>query len=302
MNRLTRATTDGRVYLDLQNLARREGRATEELLVLYALEGFLARLAQSDHASRFVLKGGALLAAFGARRPTRDIDLAARDVPSDAERVLAIVREVASRDHDDGLRFDTDGVDAQTIRDEDEYTGVRVSLPCSMATARLRLHVDVNVGDPIWPAPRTIAVPRLLGGETALLGYPLEMVYAEKIVTAIQRGVTNTRWRDFADVHLLSRGQVVAGSTLQEALRIVGEHRGAALMPLDDRLAGYPAVAQTKWSAWRRRQQLTSRVPELFATVLAAVVRFADPALRQEIGDRSWDPVTESWVDPTRSG
>ncbi|MGF1664498.1 MAG: nucleotidyl transferase AbiEii/AbiGii toxin family protein [Kineosporiaceae bacterium] len=75
-----------------------------------------------------------------------------------------------------GLRFDPDGADTRTIRDEDEYTGVRVSLPCSLATARLRLHVDVNVGDPIWTAPQVIAVPRLLGGETALLGYPLEMV------------------------------------------------------------------------------------------------------------------------------
>ena len=101
VSRLTRATTDGRVYLDLQNLARREGRATEELLVLYALEGFLARLAQSDQASRFVLKGGALLAAFGARRPTRHIDLASRDVPSDAERVLA---ERSEASVDNGVR------------------------------------------------------------------------------------------------------------------------------------------------------------------------------------------------------
>lgn len=296
MSRLTRDTTDGRAYLDLQKLARRDARATDELLVLYALEGFLDRLSQSDHASRFVLKGGALLAAFGARRPTRDVDLAARDVSNDAEHVLAVVRAVASRDHEDGLRFDTDGADTRTIREEDEYAGVRVSLPCSLATARLRLHVDVNVGDPIWPPPEIVSVPRLLGGETALLGYPLEMVYAEKIVTAVQRGVTNTRWRDFADVYLLSRGRGVSGSSLQEALRVVGEHRGAALVPLAERLSGYPAQAQTKWSAWRRRQQLTATVPESFAAVLASVVRIADPALRQEVSDRIWDPGTASWA------
>lgn len=302
MSRLTRATTAGRVYLDLQSLARREARASEELFVLYALEGFLDRLSQSEHASNFILKGGALLAAFGARRPTRDVDLAARGLSNDAEHVLAVTRAVASREHDDGLWFDTDDADARIIREEDEYTGVRVSLPCSLATARMRLHVDVNVGDPIWPAPAAIAVPRLLGGDTVLLGYPLEMVYAEKVVTAIQRGVTNTRWRDFADVYLLSRGKTVAGSTLQEALRTVGEHRGAVLMPLGERLAGYPEVAQTKWSAWRRRQQLISRVPESFAEVLASVGRFADPALRQDVTDRSWDPGTASWVSLDRSG
>jgi hypothetical protein len=284
------------VYIDLQNLARRDARASEELFVLYALEGFVDRLSVSEHASRFILKGGALLAAFGARRPTRDVDLAARGLSNDADDVLAVVRDVVSRDHDDGLRFDPDGADAQTIRDEDEYTGVRVSLPCSIATAGMRLHVDVNVGDPIVPAPQVITVPRLLGGETATLGYPLEMVYAEKIVTAIQRGVTNTRWRDFADIHLLSRRQTVAGSTLEEALRVVSRHRGAALVPLSERLEGYPAVAQTKWTAWRRRQQLTSRVPESFSAVLGSVIRLADPALRQEVGNLRWDPSIASWV------
>jgi hypothetical protein len=59
----TRAGVAGRAYLDLQNLGRREKRSTEELLALYTLEGFLARLAASTRAGDLVLKGGALLAA-----------------------------------------------------------------------------------------------------------------------------------------------------------------------------------------------------------------------------------------------
>jgi hypothetical protein len=73
-----RSTTGGRRYRDLQNLARRTGRPTDELHPLYALEGFLERLAASSHAPRVVLKGGVLLAAYDSRRPTRDIDLATR--------------------------------------------------------------------------------------------------------------------------------------------------------------------------------------------------------------------------------
>jgi hypothetical protein len=38
MSRPTRADAGGRAYLDLQNRARREGRPTQELLVLYALD------------------------------------------------------------------------------------------------------------------------------------------------------------------------------------------------------------------------------------------------------------------------
>lgn len=46
-HRPTRATTAGRTYLDLQNLARRTGRPTEELQQLYVPECFLERLAAS---------------------------------------------------------------------------------------------------------------------------------------------------------------------------------------------------------------------------------------------------------------
>ena len=67
----TRATVAGRTYLDLQNLARRQGRPTDELHQIYALEDFLARLVVSPHADQLVLKGGVLLAAYDTRRPTR---------------------------------------------------------------------------------------------------------------------------------------------------------------------------------------------------------------------------------------
>lgn len=70
MNRPSRDSAEGRAYLDLRAKARREGRPTDELLVLYILERFLYRVSISAHRSRLVLKGGMLLAAFDERRPT----------------------------------------------------------------------------------------------------------------------------------------------------------------------------------------------------------------------------------------
>ena len=107
-SRPTHATTDGHTYLRLQSLARDTRRNTQDLLRLYVLEGFLARLATSGHASRLVLKGGVLLAAYGLRRATRDIDLQARHVPNDIETVLEIAREVAGAHLDDGIIFETE--------------------------------------------------------------------------------------------------------------------------------------------------------------------------------------------------
>jgi Nucleotidyl transferase AbiEii toxin, Type IV TA system len=86
----TRQTVAGQVYLDLRRLAKNTARPTDELLVMYALEGFLDRLTRSDEHHHFVLKGGVLLAAYNARRATRDIDFAARAVKNDVENILEI--------------------------------------------------------------------------------------------------------------------------------------------------------------------------------------------------------------------
>jgi len=81
--RPTKETTAGQRYLALQRKARLTGRPTDELIQLYALEGFLDRLTKSQYTENFVLKGGVLLAALDARRPTRDIDFAARRLAND---------------------------------------------------------------------------------------------------------------------------------------------------------------------------------------------------------------------------
>src|SRR5450756_1105712 len=84
VNRPTRNTPDGDAYLDIQKMAKADGRSTDELLALYAVEGFLDRLSSSPRADDLVLKGGVLLAAYDTRRPTRDIDLQATHLAGDA--------------------------------------------------------------------------------------------------------------------------------------------------------------------------------------------------------------------------
>lgn len=295
----TRGSVEGRVYLDLQNKARRDGRPNAELQQLYVLEGFLARLAGSPYRERFVLKGGVLLAAFGTRRPTRDVDFQALHVANDTATVRALVIEVAGLVLDDGLVFNTQGARAETIRDEEEYSGVRVTMTASLARAQVTFHIDVNVGDPVSPAPVLVSVPRLLGGDPlALSGYPLPMVHAEKLVTALQRGTVNTRWRDFADVWALSGRHPVNGDEVQTALRVVAEHRRVQLARLADVLDGYAALAQGKWGAWRRKQQMLDQ-PEQFNDLIQAVIAFADPALTGQVRGLTWNPTSRQWQPPT---
>lgn len=209
-----RDTPAGRAYNDLRNLARKQQRDLAECITLYALEGFLARLAVSESAADFVLKGGVLMAAFVERRPTRDIDFAARGFANDIPEVEDRVRRILEVSRDDGLEFNADSVRGELIRDGADYNGVRVKITARLATANVPLHIDVNFGDPIWPAPTEATLPLLLGGTLELLGYPDHMVLAEKIVTALERGEQNTRWRDFTDIAAIARSRSV-DSTLR---------------------------------------------------------------------------------------
>lgn len=59
--------TSQQVYLDLQKLAREQGRNTQQLFELCIHERFLARLAGSRFADKLVLKGGMLLAVLDVR-------------------------------------------------------------------------------------------------------------------------------------------------------------------------------------------------------------------------------------------
>ena len=274
----SRATAAGTAYLDLRKLAQDTGRPTDELLQLYALEGFLDRLTSSQHAHDLVLKGGVLLAAFDTRRPTRDIDFAAIDIDGDLASLRTITNAILSINLDDGLKFDPTATTIESIRDEDSYSGARAKISGTLSTAQIRFHVDFNFGDPLWPTPQPTQLPRLLGGPPInILGCRVELILAEKIITALQRGTANTRWRDFVDIAELARRDINS-EDLAESIRRVAAFRQVQLSPLSNTLEGFGEHAQSRWAAWRRKQQLND-TPESFAALLDIVIAFSDQHL-----------------------
>jgi hypothetical protein len=245
-----RATTAGRVYLDLRNLARRDGRSTQELLTIYVLERFLYRLAISQHRERLVLKGGMLLAALGTRRPTADIDLLALALDNDRDAVVGIVLQVLDVQVDDGVIFELGRLTAALIRGTEMYAGVRLAVPARLDRAQVVLRLDVNVGDPVTPEPVAIDYPTLLAGSFRLLGYPLATVLAEKIITMIDRGATTTRERDFADILLLTRRHPIDAKELRQALMATALHRQSQQRGLASLLDDLGLTRQRSWVAY----------------------------------------------------
>jgi hypothetical protein len=283
--------TPEEAYLDLQKLARVQGRNTQQLFELYIHERFLARLAESRFAESFILKGGMLLATLDVRRTTRDADMLARGLSSDEENLRTVIGEITAIPIDDGVSFDATVITVQTIRESADYEGVRLTLPVNLGGAELKLRLDLSFGDPI--APRQIDYPTLLGDQDfRLLGYPLESVIAEKADTMMLLGDANTRDRDYGDVYRLSEIHPVEADPLRQSLRSVAEHRHHEIRLLGPLLDTLRETRQQPWETFRARAGVAG-LPERFSDVVDGVVAFLD-GVHDENASR-WDPAERRW-------
>ena len=291
-------STASQLYAALQRHARDSGRPVTETITLYAMEAFLNRLSQTTYKEDFVLKGGVLLAAYRLRRPTSDIDMEAVNFPVDTAHLLAVVAAVAAVSADDALVIDPASTDVRPIREGDDYSGLRVKIFAHIYDSAMSFHLDISTGDPIWPEPRVVAVPRILGGQFEMLGYPLAMVVAEKAVTMLTRGATSTRWRDIVDLRNFALTQDFHAGEVRGAAQRVADFRQVPLSSIASATAGWPALAQTKWAAWRRKIDLTDQCLESFNEQLADVIQFVDPIFTGAAGaDATWDRAVKRWLE-----
>jgi hypothetical protein len=300
MSRPTRQSPGGRAYLDLQNRARREKRPTQELMTLYVLERWLARLATSPYSGSFVLKGGVLLAAFQARRPTADADLLALHLSNSEDMVRARVLQICQVDtgEDDGVEYLTETLNAHSIREEDLYAGVRITMHCRLSTATVKLQLDINVGDPVTPQPRIIALPSQRPDHPAVevLGYPIETVLAEKTSTAVALGEANSRVRDYADLYTLTGRHTVTYTAMRAALEATTTHRGVDPVPLSSVIGDLAAVRQNAYLAFKRRLGVDgTHLPDDLGAIVSAVITFVDPLSSGDAAGQTWHPATRSW-------
>lgn len=268
-------------------------------LTEYVLERFLYRLAASPLGGQhFVLKGGLLLAQFGARRMTRDIDILGREFAGDDTEIIRRIGAIASTEMDDGVVFDTKTLKTTPIREDDDYGGLRLTMTATIARARLKVQLDVGFGDPVTPEPRTINYPQVLAAEPfQLIAYPLATIIAEKLTTAVALGDFSTRDRDYADLYRLVTQNDLDGADLARALTATAAHRGITVRPLSESITDIAERRQASYTAWRRRQEGESgHYPESFAEVVRVVTSFADPLLTGQTSARRWNATRRAWT------
>ncbi|KAB1083409.1 nucleotidyl transferase AbiEii/AbiGii toxin family protein [Neorhizobium galegae] len=215
----------------LLNIARKEGRAFDVLLVRFALERLLYRLSISAHRDRFVLKGGMLVTVWVAddNRVTRDADFLGHG-DADPARLTADFGEIMAMESDDGLAFDIDALAATVIREEMEYGGVRLKTAAYLERTRIPVTIDIGFGDAMVDATQRLEYPALLDFPAPQVrSYPPATVIAEKFQAMVSLGVLNGRMKDYYDLWAIPRAIDISADDLDAAIRATFERRRTSI-------------------------------------------------------------------------
>ena len=211
----------------IRNLSKEVGIEAHVLIRKYMMERFLERVSSSKYNGSFILKGGMLVAAFVGveARATMDIDTTIKGIPVTMVDMERTITEISNIDLEDNVKFRIKKV--SEIMDEAEYSGIRFSMDALLDGAVIPLKIDISTGDVITPREIAYSYKLMFEDRTIpIMTYPIETVLAEKLETVISRSITNTRMRDFYDIHILLKSQKIDADILALALERTAKKRG----------------------------------------------------------------------------
>ena len=188
----------------IKNKARALGLDAQLLLKRYFMEQMLARIAQSEYQTNFILKGGLLISSLIglSSRTTQDIDVSIVNKPLSKEEIEQVMANVSKIDLNDNIRYELTNV--QEIREEFEYPGIRLSFKVYMDKIVDSLKMDITTGDTITPKEINYGYKLLLEDKVInLCSYPIETIIAEKIESILSKSILGTRMRDYYDIYML---------------------------------------------------------------------------------------------------
>lgn len=190
----------------IKNKARALGLDAQLLLKRYFMEQMLARIAQSEYKTNFILKGGLLISSLIglSSRTTQDIDVSIVNKPLSIEEIEQVMTNVCKIDLNDNIRYELTNV--QEIREEFEYPGIRLSFKVYMDKIVDSLKMDITTGDTITPKEINYGYKLLLEDKVInLCSYPIETIIAEKIESILSKSILGTRMRDYYDIYMLEK-------------------------------------------------------------------------------------------------
>ena len=198
------------VKAKIKNKAGGSSDKSQIMLRIYLMERLLERVSLSKYRDNFILKGGLLVSSLVGvdMRSTMDVDTTVKSLPMNKKSVQKILEEIMAIEVEDGVSFRISKV--QDIMEGHEYEGLRFMIECSMDRLKQTIKIDISTGDEITPGAIEYKLPLIIEDRTIeLWAYNLETLLAEKLETIMVRAEANTRMRDFYDIHVLLKQDVV---------------------------------------------------------------------------------------------
>jgi predicted nucleotidyltransferase component of viral defense system len=275
--------TAASVHQRLLNIARNSGRPFNEILQYFAMERLLYRLSCSEHKRSFVLKGALLFRVWDVpdTRATRDIDFLAF-TDNSPENLQSVFKDICSIDGNDGLLFDPESVNAQTIKKDADYEGIRLRFAGTLGNAKITMQVDVGFGDIVHPKIVQSDYPVLLDlPAPSLRMYPPESVVAEKVEAMLHLGSLNSRMKDFYDIWRIARQFEFDPETVSHSIAQTLKNRRTRLIQFDElksELVENDAL-EKQWAAFLTKTGVIG--PDSFHSVLDEIGVFLTPLFQR---------------------
>lgn len=242
----------------LRNIAKETNRNPANLWQSVVLERLLVRLGQSPFRHQFIFKGGMLLGKYvPIGRETMDLDFLGINISNNKVHLEKTFNQIARINLDDGFIFKDIEV-RNLVHSHMMYVGVEISMLAHFGGTYFPVAIDVGFGDHVVPIEKHILLTHhskgpLFEEKINLLCYPLEFIFAEKLETLIFRGSTNSRMKDFHDLHTILHMSELSYEALKIVIISVFKHRQTPLsLPLKFTEKDI-SLLQAHWSHYRSR-------------------------------------------------
>lgn len=285
-------------------MSRQAGISVPDLLKIFYFNRLTARVFTAEPDGWLIKGGQALLVRYqGAARLSQDIDLQSTQPDCSAEEARQLIIEAASTDLNDHLRY----VAGKFLGHSDEGRGGAQYFQVYLGTGLVdTLKVDLVVGRTLAGTPETRTLQSAVDiawpvdwPEVRL--YPVIDHIADKICAMYERHGKDgqhgsNRYRDLADLLLISQQEAVSGEAVCHALQREAERRrslGTRVIlptafeaPGPDWNDGYPQQAAIVLGL----QGCSS-----FAEAATAAEAFINPIL-SSTAHGTWNPHRRTWA------
>ncbi|MFF8867875.1 nucleotidyl transferase AbiEii/AbiGii toxin family protein [Streptomyces sp. NPDC015139] len=283
-----------------KKMAKQTGMNVAELMRIFYFNRLAARVFTLDPEGWLIKGGQALLVRYrGAARLSGDIDLQAAEPGLAPDEARKRVLEAAAHDLRDFLRF----APGKYTSAADPTRGGSQHFEVFLGSARVdSVKVDITVRRSLAGTPETLPLasavdlPWPIDWPTVRL-YPLIDHIADKVCALYERhgDASSSRYRDLADLLLISQQEAVDGPTAYQAIHQEAEHR--RLRGIDLSL---PKNFEAPGIAWHDRYPTAAALViglqgcRTFPEATQAAEVFLNPLLDGSVRG-TWDPSKGAW-------